>query len=160
MADREWLKNLANSNYSDGQWFINEEETTSLALARLDESISLLMEEANEACDIFNAHTRNEKNLHILPIKHANKQLRGFIILLGAVQLKLEVEENILVSTLISVKGFTKKSKIIHRMTPKFDAFGTLLWTMDNSLLLSVELIIKRMFEDLISAAYELGEVF
>lgn len=160
MADREWIQNIANANYHGGRWSINEENTKKLALARLDEVLTLIVEEAKDTCAIYNAYTRNDKSINLLPIKLSNKQLTGFILFLGSVQLKLETENSTLIATIIAIKGFTKDSKIIHTMTPQFDAFGTLLWKIDNSLLLSVELIIKRLFEDLISTAFELGEIY
>ncbi len=158
-ADREWLRNLANSNFTNGHWMIDENKTRQLALSRLDETIMILFEEASEACEVFNAYSHEAKKINLIPIKTPDKQLKGLILLLGRIQLKLEFFEHRIGASLIIVQGFSKDSRQIHIFDPQFDAFGTLLWNMDRSTLLTPELMIKRLLEDLVCAAYETGEV-
>ena len=99
--------------------------------------------------------------MRVLPLGAVEGKTEGGLVLLyGRLQLKLEYAHPRLTATLVAVRYFAHGSKHLHNFEPQFDSFGTLRWNMDNSgLLFSNELIIKKLFEDLIRSAHELGDV-
>lgn len=152
MADKEWLKNLSNATFEGGAWRHKDPaEVKRLSEQRFARALNDLETEAEEAAFAFNELADGRKSIKVLPI--AGKQGGGFMILMGRCQINLQASGPGLEATLITVDGFQRKSERLHLFRPHADAFGSLAWSRDNALLMTNELIIKRLFEDITRAA-------
>jgi hypothetical protein len=147
--DQEWLKNLAGARGSGAALGPADPQAVErLAAARLDGAIHELYAEAQDCCLVFNEAARGARAVNHLPLRGD-----GFMLLMGRVQLILERKGAVMEARLVAVDGFIRQERPLHRFTAQVDAFGSLVWQMDNALLLNNELIIKRLFEDLARAA-------
>lgn len=160
MADAEWIRNLATASYKGGQWVPEDPESIqTLAASRIEQSLQALYEEAVEACEIFNTHAVGKRRIRLLPLRpESGEGAPGFLLLFGKTQIKISYVPHRLTAVLSSMRGFSHVTKTLHTFDPHVDAFGSLLWCMDNGLLLTSELIIKRLLEDLAQAAALSGE--
>ena len=122
-----------------------------MAEQRFARALSDLESEAEDAALVFNDLAAGRRSIKVLPI--AAKQGGGFMLLMGRCQINVQANGPALEATLITVDGFQRKSEPLHRFAPHADAFGSLAWSRDNTLLMGNELIIKRLFEDITKAA-------
>jgi hypothetical protein len=152
MADKEWLKNLADATFTGSGWQHKDPDAARrLAEQRFARSLSDLQDEAEEAALHFNEIAQGRRSIKVLPIPA--KQGGGFMLLMGHCQLNVQAQGGGLDATLIRTTGFARKAEKLHRFAPHADPFGSLAWSRDNSLLMNNELIIKRLFEDITRAA-------
>lgn len=166
MADHEWLKHLAGARRGkDGLSSEDPDAVRRLASTRLDETMNALFEEATEACRVFNEHAASRVDLRrrtvrLLPIapRPDAGTSSGLLFMLGRVQITLERRGGSLEASIATITGFQRVTKKLHRFTPQVDPFGSLIWCMDNALLMGPELIIKRILEDLLNAACASGD--
>ena len=158
MADVEWLKALAGARLGPQGFRANDPEAVNrLARARIDDALHALSEEADMACCIHNDHARSERAIRLLPLPATSGG--GLMLLSGRAQLSLVRETQpggmALLETVLVLRGFERRVVLERRYTPCSDAFGSVVWMQDNSLLMNYELIIKRLMEDLTRAACE-----
>lgn len=152
--DGEWLKHLA-SALKQGERVVpkDPDAVRRLAAARVEEAIHLLYDEAQDAAMIYNDHAPAGRTINHLQLSEKpNDEVKGFLLLMGRVQIKVEyrrADSHALTATLITVEGFVREATPLFRFEPQVDAFGSLAWCADNSLLLNSELIIKKLFESL-----------
>jgi tetratricopeptide (TPR) repeat protein len=159
MADHEWLRNLAGARYVDGAWTHGDPAGVRDMIAlRVDDAVQALFDEASEAAAVYNLHVRGARQLRVLQL---GERQGGFLLLLGRCQLHVELVQTRgrreLVCTLIAVRGFERTALGVSRLTPHVDPFGSVAWQQDNALLMTQELIMKRLFEDLARASFEVG---
>lgn len=154
VTDAAWLKHLAHAQ-GKGKTLApgDAQAVQALAAARVEGAIHELYAEAQESCLIFNEHARGARTVNHLPLPARTDGSSGFMLLMGRVQVILEAKEQRLEATLVHVDGFIRQARRLHRFMPHVDPFGSLVWSMDNALLMTNELIIKRLFEDLARAA-------
>jgi hypothetical protein len=78
------------------------------------------------------------------------------MLLLGRCHMTLalrpELGAGVLEASLTTIKGYERATRVAFRLHPQVDPFGSLVWRGDNALLMTQELIIKRMFEDIARA--------
>jgi hypothetical protein len=157
MADQTWLKNLARAKFSEGAW-LNEDqqEVDRIAQEGINDAVTNLFEECVDAADIFNLHSSEQHSIRILPIsKDRGHGQGGLILLLAKIQINVELIGNSLVCSVNTVDGFERKSRMLSRLAPHVDAFGSVMWFADKSMLLSTEQLTKRLFEQLVRSAFE-----
>ncbi len=162
MADEAWLKHLASATLK-GTFLAPEDprEVERLAASRIEAAIHELYEEAQEAAVVYNDHVRTGRTVAVLPATPDAKAGAGaakpgevgFMLLLGGAQISLIYRPHVLEATLVAMDGFRRVARPLHRFEPHVDPFGSVAWNMDNALLLTNELIMKRLFEDLRRAA-------
>jgi hypothetical protein len=158
VADVEWLKALAKAELGPGGLGAEDPQAVHrLARARIDEALHALREEAEIACGVYNDHARAGRAMRVLPLPETAGG--GFLLLSGRAQLSLVREADgtgpALVETVVVMRGFERRLALKRRFMPCTDAFGSVAWMQDNSLLMQHELIIKRLMEDLTRAACE-----
>ncbi len=152
MADKEWLKNLADATFAGGTWQHKDPDAARrLAEQRFARALNDLEEEAQDAAFAFNELAAGRRTIKVLPI--TAKQGGGFMLLMGHCQINVQGAAGGLEATLITTAGFQRKGERLHRFSPHADPFGSLAWSRDNALLMGNELIIKRLFEDITRAA-------
>jgi hypothetical protein len=161
MADQEWIKNLANAKFIDGTWeTANPEAVTKLAADRIEDTIIEIYEEAAEAADVFNLHAVDRPAIRILPIaRDKSAGEGGLIMLLGRIQLNLEIIKNKLEARITTVDGYHRSTNLLASLHPHADPFGSVMWIADKSSLMTNEIIIKRLLEQLVKSAFESGEI-
>lgn len=160
MADREWLRHLAEASYTGGQWRLKDPaEVRRLAAARIEDAVNGLYELALEACEILNEYARGKRVARALPMAPRDEEgigrVAGFMLLMGKCQINVELRKGGLDVTLVTVEGFTRKPRRLYRLSAHADTFGSVVWSADNALLMTDELIMKRLLEDLTRAAEE-----
>jgi len=161
MADKEWIKNLASAKLVNGQWQNTDPQGVShLAESRIEESVVQLFEEATEAADLYNLHAIDRPSINILSIaKEKSRGNGGVIMLLGKTQLNVEIYNNTLEAQLTTVDGFHRNTTILAKLTAQTDSFGSVMWLADKSSLMSNELIVKKLMEQLVRSAFQAGEI-
>ena len=92
--DSEWIRNLAQASYKNGKWKVRNvnqiKDTTSLMIA---ETLNSLLEKATKAVEIFNAYHEGSKPLKVIEAhSDVSPEMSGFIILMGSIQLKNEIQ--------------------------------------------------------------------
>lgn len=155
MADHAWLKNLAEAEILGGRWNTRDQGgIEKLAQKRVAEAIDLLAEEATESVRIHNEYAPESRKVRFVAIPPSPPEHGGgFRLCLGRTQVGLDFRLGALIATLTTAEGFALKNREIHRFLPHADAFGSVVWSRDNTLLMTPELIIKRLLEDLTRAA-------
>lgn len=154
MTDAAWLKHLAGARGVGKGLAPNDPEAVrQLAAARIEETIHELYDLAQDACLVFNEHApHGARTANHLPLTAKPGGAPGFMLFMGRTQVTLEYKDRTLVATLVNVDGFIRQARRLHVFTPHVDPFGSLVWSMDNALLMTNELIMKRLFEDLARA--------
>lgn len=160
MVDSAWLKHLAEAQISGGKWTTKDQgEIARLAQRRVSEAIDILADEATESVRIHNEYAPDHRKVRFVPIPaHPPEHGGGFRLCLGRTQVGLDLRMGALVATLTTAEGFALKNREIHRFLPHADAFGSVVWSRDNALLMTPELIIKRLLEDLTRAALQAAD--
>ena len=74
------------------------------------------------------------------------------MLLLERHQMTVILRNRVLEVESVTVQSFERQSHGHMRFIPRADTFGTVLWQTDNTLLMSGDLIIKRLFEHLTRA--------
>lgn len=155
MADHEWLKALATAKVHNLSLTPEDPGAVQrLAAARIEEALTALREEAEVASSIHNQHARSERAIRVLPL--AERQGGAFLLLRGRAQYTIGRDDKTpmhLACQLALLEGFAVRSLLLRRFYPQVDRFGTVLWSEPKGLLMDVELLVKRLFEDLSRAA-------
>ena len=162
MADHEWLMHLAAARWEGGQWVAFDRDAVAAQLERrLAGALDELMAAAEESSQILAELSDQRLRIKVLPLQRQANAVGdcGFLLLLGRCQITVAFAPPYLQTTLVTVAGFERKARSLHRFTPEADSFGTLSWRLDNALLMGGELIIKRLFEALTRAAHEAGDI-
>ena len=154
MPDREWLKNLATARLTEGGWEPADAQAVKTAIIRrIDdtvEDLKLLAEDYAEALTEISGARLNVRVLPVAPSEQATAG--GFMLLLERHQMMVILRNQVLEVELVTVQSFERQSHGHMRFIPRADTFGTVLWQTDNTLLMSSDLIIKRLFEHLTRA--------
>jgi hypothetical protein len=130
-----------------------------LTAARVAEAIEALYDEARDAAEVFNLHATPPRTIRALKLApRAPDMLGGLTLLAGKYQLIMEYKPPHLEARLTGVRQWLRVSRPLYRFRAKSDAFGTLAWAVDNALLMTNELIIKRLFEELVRVAFPVAE--
>lgn len=168
MADHSWLKHLAHAQLVNGCWrHADGQAVQGLISARVENAVQALFDEASEASEIFNSHVHISRRIRVLRVAPKPGETGGgFMLLLGRCQLTLEVRAEgvagsrlpILVATFATVAAFIRNAHHSRRFLPQCDTFGTIVWRDEGALLMNHELIVKRLFEDLLRIHFENGE--
>ena len=155
----KWIRNLAKARYDGNQWIVDDPESARLnATTQIDEIIGEALEEAIDAAEIFNFHAEGKKTLRILPIQPDSATVAaGFIMLLGRTQIKILQVNGRIETALTLMRGYRVKSAALHTFDPIPDAFGNVQWLMDRKELLTRELIIKKLLEELVRVDGEIA---
>lgn len=156
-----WLKNLAEAEIKGDKWLCKDSASVQkLAQRRISEAIENLALEAAESIEIHNDHAPSHRKIRYLAVSpqpplHGG----GFRLFLGQTQIAMDFQMGALIAKLTTKEGFALKSQEIHRFLPRADAFGSVIWARDNTLLMTPELIIKRLLEDLTRVALTKGDL-
>ena len=154
MPDNEWFRNLAEASYEDGHWQFKDRNRVERTLAsKLETVVSQLLDDANDAIDIYNHHVKGGLKIKNLPIAHkATNALIGFVLLLGDKQVKLVKEGQTLQMSVLKVNGHDSEVSNYYQLNACYDPLGSLLWKADGQNLLGNEMIIKLILEELVKA--------
>ena len=158
MVDSEWLKNLAKASFEGGTWHHPQpSEVQSLTAARVAEAIDALYDEARDGAEVFNMHATAPRTIRVLRLApRAPDMLGGLTLLAGKYQLIVEYRPPHLEARLTGVRQWLRVSRPLYRFRAKSDAFGSVAWSVDNALLMTNELIMKKLFEELVRVAFPL----
>jgi len=160
VADTEWLRNLAAATYRGGHWeHLEPHAVQELAQARLAHALQDLMDLAQESALVFNDCADGRRSIRVLELapRPETESQGGFMLLAGRCQLMVERRGTALATTLMVVRGFQRQVAARKRLEPQVDPFGSLVWQGDNALLMTGDLIIKNLFEDLARVAFDAG---
>jgi hypothetical protein len=106
---------------------------------------------ADEAASQFNSHTLRKQQLAVMDTAE------GFRVLAGQWQLAIKVAGHVLQADLITTRSFRNEVAASLKFRAWIDSFGSLRWQGDDSLLCDNELVIKRLFEELVRATLTNG---
>src|SRR5687768_14651609 len=134
--DNEWIRNLAEARLVNGAWQLKDPEGVKhRATGRLLDTVQDLYRDALTACELYNLHCASGRAIRVIPLTpEDDNALRGFIFLLGRVQLRVEQSGFRLEVTLTEVRQFRHTQHRLFSLEPRFDAFGGLSWLTDNGL--------------------------
>lgn len=153
MVDSEWLRNLAGATLQGGRLTAPDPEAVRrLAEARVAAAIVGLEDEAREAAEVHNSH--GKRHVRVLSLTEPGPGA-GFTMLLGKAQVTLSYMPYSLSATLTVMRSFRRKTVELCRLGPHVDPFGSVAWRAGNDLIMTNELIMKKLFEDLTRAALE-----
>ncbi|MEI8026519.1 MAG: hypothetical protein WCI18_09230 [Pseudomonadota bacterium] len=153
MADVQWIKNLAGSTFTDQGWNFPENFTPNTGPSeRTAAAIDALYQETKEAIFCYNNFVSQNRQISILKIDgNLPERLSGLILMIGSLQLKIVRRSEGLEFILISVKSFGTHQKVIEKIFPCYDTFGSLFWqTGDQRATLTTEHIVKTALKELI----------
>ena len=154
MPDREWLKNLATARLTEGGWEPADAQSVKTAIIRrIDETVEDLKLLAEDYAEALTEVSGARLNVRVLPVAPSEQATGGgFMLLLERHQMMVMLRNQVLEVELVTVQSFERQSHGQMRFIPRADTFGTVLWQTDNTLLMSSDLIIKRLFEHLTRA--------
>jgi hypothetical protein len=153
MADVQWIKNLAGATFTEKGWNLPEglgqnggkSERTGLALLAL-------YKETKDATFCYNNFVSDKRQISVLKIEdNRSERLSGLILILGSHQLKIVQRSEGLELILIAVEAFGTHQKVLEKIFPCYDTFGSLFWqTVDQKATLTTEHIVKTALKELI----------
>lgn len=156
MPDREWLQHLATARLVDGSLKPSDEEALRATVySRIGHATEELKALAEDYAAALTEISQARINVRVLDIAAGERGEpgAGFIMLLGRHQLCVRRRNYTLTGEISTVQDFQQQILGTAVFEPKTDNFGSLLWQSDNALLMSSDLIIKRLFEQLMRAA-------
>jgi hypothetical protein len=160
MADKEWIKNLATATWKQGKWEQEEpDRVRRLMRGRIEDSTFLILQEAQDAAEIYNLYSKSPIKLNVLPIGQTPENVEGVIFMLGSTHVSIILENDMLAFNLTSLQGFQKVLIKAYNIRPQVDVFGSLVWQPDHAPMMGPEMIVKRVLEELIKKAHESGEM-
>lgn len=149
MADKEWLKHLAGATWKDGRWQLAEpERARDLLRSRLEDAVDQLFLESQDACELFNLYAAANRKITVLPI-HQGSRMRGLTLMLGPAQAAVTSDGQSLDFTLTITQGFQRIPVRGAKFLPQVDAFGSLVWHTNGGPLMSYDLLVKTILEEL-----------
>src|SRR5262249_35340382 len=123
----------------------------------VEDIIGELLEEAIEAAEVFNHYAQGKKTLKILPLNvESELQTSGFLLLLGRTQIRIQQTGKTIEAMLTLMRGYQMKTALLHKFAPLVDSFGTVMWKMDDKLLLTKELIVRKLLEEVVRVDAEI----
>ena len=144
----------------DGSWQLADVEAVSATVwRRIAEATDELRSLAEDYAEALTELTQARVNVRVLDLGRGQEHDKepGFLLLLGKHQLSVRLKQQALVAELSVVRDFQQMAQGCATFTARSDNFGSLLWQTDNALLMSSDLIIKRLFEHLIKASRQLA---
>ena len=159
--DRQWLRNLAQSEYGDSGWQLADPSSPSfLAHGHVQDILHTLFLKTKDAVNVFNVHADERKQMRLfqLTLKPGAKPC-GFAIMIKNLQVKLEQQGNVLKSSAILMRGYQTVTVPIRTFEPHFDTFGDVSWIMDGKTPMDPERITRLMLEDALRMGYESGVI-
>ena len=156
--DLFWVRNLAQAKFVQGQWRLpNELQAKQHTKASLMVTIRDIYQELVVAVNTYNQHVQVTRQIKLLPIyEQSDQPMIGFIMMIGALQMRFERKAFRLQATLESLQGFRKVQELIHEFEPRIDGLGGLSWIMDGKSIMTNEMIIKQLLHDICSTAFEM----
>ena len=105
-------------------------------------------EELEISVNIFNEHSKEQvKILRVNPGERPYPE--AIILLMAGTQLKIQKTNNCLEVIASLVQDFRQINHRIHVFVPHASNYASINWLMDNKVLMSVDLMVKQIFEDL-----------
>ncbi len=156
MPDREWLQHLATARLVDGGLRPSDQEALSATVyGRIGSAIDDLKAMATDYAEALTEISQARLNVRVLDVAAGERgdPGPGFMLMLGRFQLCVRRQKYALTGEISTVRDFERHVLGSAVFEPKTDTFGSLLWQSDNALLMTSDLIIKRLFEQLIKAA-------
>lgn len=151
MIDKEWTKNLAQAEFSNGSWQnLEYAKIEKQLIHKIKETTNLIYYEALDVCSEFNQFSMQDKYIRVLPIEDSQGTKTGIVLLRGSSQLKLHLIDSQLIATMTLMIGFKRKTKEIMRFKPCYDSLGSLYWMSSNEVYMNNELMVKILFEELV----------
>jgi hypothetical protein len=167
MVDSDWIRNLAQAQYRDGCWVLDDpQKILDLKLGRMKDSLYEIRDEAQAAVALHNQFVSLERQMSFLETQPRPPHSQGGIMLmLGSVQASLELliatEGHQVVSALVATLSmlrtdYTRSHQVFGRYQAQTDTFGSLIWRKENSLIMTPELIIKSLLEELTKTVFKI----
>ncbi len=156
--DLFWIKTLARSNFVHGRWEIdNLHEIRCHNKTIIRSVISDIYQELVLSVNTYNEYVDETKRLKIFPIYcDQDHYMKGFVILVRNLQLRLERSGAKMEAILESTQAFRQRRESLHVFEARMDALGGLTWCMDTSAIVTNEMIIKQLLHDLCSTAFDI----
>ena len=155
MPDREWLRNLATAKLTEGGWQPADAQAVRAAIMRrIAATVDDLQVIAEDYADALRDISGGRLNIRVFPVAAQPETAGqgGFMLLLARHQMTVTLKETTLEVELVTISGFERHSRGSMRFIPRADSFGSVLWQTDNTLLMTSDLIIKKLFEHLTRA--------
>lgn len=160
MADKEWIKNLASATWSKGKWSQAEpDRVRDLMKNRIDDATYQILQEAQDACEMFNLYTKSSTKLTVLPLGGNATNVSGIVFMLGSCQASLSAAGQLFEYTLTTTQSFQKIIKNYYKVFPQVDPFGTLVWQAENGPIMGYDMLVKKVLEELARLAHECGDL-
>lgn len=158
MADKEWIRHLAQATWKDGRWEHQDPEKVRLLLRkRIEDAVFQVLLESQDAAEVFNQYTKAGQKLTVLPIYETGDRLTGVTLMLGSAQAAVRPDGQALDFTLSVMQGFQRLAVKSCKILPQVDAFGSLVWQTGSSPMMSYDLLVKNILEDLTRYAQVAG---
>jgi hypothetical protein len=147
MIDKEWIRNLAQSEHNGQGWIFHErEQVDSLCEKRRTHILADLRSEAETMVQTYNLFDQKGVAIKVLQSKN------GINFMYGACQLGISLIGHELHSQLIMQQAFQVKKFNLHTYTPYFDTFGQLLWSEGQNRNLTYSLILQNALVEIAEA--------
>ena len=147
MVDKDWIRNLAQSEHNGQAWVFHARENIDhLCERRREHIVTDLRAEAEIMVQTYNLFDEKGVAIKILHSKN------GLNFMYGACQLGLTLIGHELHSQLIMQHAFQVRKFNLHTYTPYFDTFGQLLWSEQRDRNLTYSLILQQALVELTEA--------
>lgn len=155
MLSRDWIKNLALSQYDGQQWHIPHHTSYSLANRALDQ----LTDMTQDAVSTYNSHSKTP--ISMFPLNEVNGQkTSGILLLRGKIQIRLagSTQDGAfkMIGTAILAEGYMLKEKLFTSLIPHEDPWGAIHWRHSNDSSWTTEQLIRNVFIHLLEHATRL----
>ncbi|MDA9951730.1 hypothetical protein N9D31_04040 [Oligoflexaceae bacterium] len=151
MIDKDWVRNLAESEHNGQNWvFHNPDTIQNLFERRKSHILSDLRADAQSMVQTYNLF--DQKGLVLRTLESRN----GINIMFATAQIGLSLVQSEIHSQLVVQKAFQIKKYNLHKYSPYFDTFGTLLWAEGKQQNLSYNLILQQALVELTESYYRM----
>lgn len=156
--DLFWIKTLARSHFVGGRWVMdNVHEIRCHNKTVINGVINEIYQDLVLSVNTFNEYVDDTKRLKLFPIySDQDHYMKGFVILVRNLQLRLERSGAKMEAILESTQAFQQRREVLHIFEARMDALGGLTWHMDRHAVVTREMMIKQLLHDLCSTAFEI----
>ena len=147
MFDQQWIQNLTSAEYKNKKWEYNQKNDPLEVIAYRQKSVlTNLHAKLCEVLEVYNNLADPQRKIRMMT---KAMPIPSIVLLMHSLQCQILMKNESIHITIQGTKNY-KTGKLQHAtLRPHADNFGTVLWQHSNQVLLSEDMLIKLVLEDL-----------
>ncbi len=147
MFDQQWIENLTKAEYKNKKWeFQQSNDPVEVIAYRQKTVLTNLHSKLCEVLTIYNDLAKAEQKIRMMT---KAMPIPSIVLLMHSLQCQIMMKNDSIHISIHGTKNY-KTAQLQHsQLKPHADNFGTVLWQYSNQVLLSEDMLIKLVLEDM-----------